>query len=131
MTPRRRPPRAMSIALHWLPALLYVFLIFRVSSIQQLSPPLPFYWFDKVLHFGEYLGLGLLLARAWRATRPKFPAVTIALITLCCGILVATADEFYQSFVPGRSSSPWDLLADTVGLVAAQVILIAATKNAS
>lgn len=115
--------------IYWLPPLLYIALIFRVSSIRQLTPPMPFYWFDKVLHGIEYLVLGFLLARAWRVTLPKQTPAAVGLAALACGIVVGTADEFYQSFVPGRSSSPWDLLADTVGLCLAQIVVIAMSRS--
>ena len=52
-----------------------------------------------------------------------------ALLALSFGILVGTGDEYFQSFVPGRQSSPFDLLADTVGLILAQLVYLAFTRE--
>ena len=52
-----------------------------------------------------------------------------ALLALSFGILVGTGDEYFQSFVPGRQSSPFDLLADTVGLIVAQLVYLAFTRE--
>jgi VanZ family protein len=63
---------------------------------------------DKVAHFIEYLILGAAL-RYWSGDgRKRFLAV---------GIVYAILDEFHQAFVPGRHASPWDVMADTLGLV--------------
>lgn len=51
------------------------------------------------------------LAGAWQGlSRPAVLALGVAL-------LYALSDEFHQSFVPGRSADPVDLLADMAGAV--------------
>ena len=122
-----RPPERRFFALFtgfWLPVLAYVTAIFALSSQPHLAPPLRFLNADKVLHAGEYLVLGLLLVRALRATlrvsRPLFAAmIAIGLI-----VVVGTGDEFLQSFIPGRTSDIFDLLADTVGGSIAQFVYV-------
>ena len=69
MTKSSRPlPRLL---LPWLPALLYMALIWAMSSLP--NPPsaesLPFK--DKGAHFLEYAFLGALFAHALRGTFPK------------------------------------------------------------
>ena len=119
-TPRRQG--TSGFVTHWLPVLAYVAVIFFVSAQPNLKPPLDFGNSDKLYHLLEYGGLGLLLARAIRTTDRFRPGLQVALAATCVGIVVATADEFFQSTVPGRISSGFDLLADTVGLALAQIV---------
>jgi VanZ family protein len=44
-------------------------------------------------------------------------------------VLVGSFDEFYQSFVPGRDSSVYDLLADTIGVALAQLVYVTFAKD--
>jgi VanZ family protein len=37
--------------------------------------------------------------------------------------LVATADEYHQSFLPNRTSSPWDVLLDCTGAITLQLLV--------
>jgi VanZ family protein len=98
----------------WLLFGCWMLVVFGLSSIPNLSPPaaeLPLA--DKLCHLGEYAVLGALFARglggAGRgAARAVLPAALV-------GMLVGALDEFYQSLVPGRSTSGWDWLADTAG----------------
>jgi VanZ family protein len=110
----------------WLPAALYAALVLAIGSIPYLKQPLPMAFGDKVMHVIEYFVLGLLVTRAARATwNPALPA---ALVALCIGILVGTADELNQAHVPGRSSSTLDLFADTVGVGLAPLVMRALAR---
>jgi VanZ family protein len=108
----------------WLPVLLYATAIFVVSSQPNLHGPLGFRYGDKVTHVAEYLVLGLLLVRAVRAHlrvgRPLFAAT----MTIGFVVLVGAGDEYLQSFIPGRTSSVFDLVADTVGGILAQFVYL-------
>jgi len=66
----------------------------------------------------------VLLARALRGSLPTGRALWAAMAALGIGVLIGASDEFYQSFVPGRDSSVYDLLADTVGCAAAQFAFV-------
>ena len=114
---------------HWLPVLLYVTVIAVVSAQPHLKPPMEFRFSDKVMHVLEYFGLGLLVARALRATMRIHLPLVAALLALAFGIVVGTGEEYLQSFVPGRVSSPFDLLADTAGLLLAQLVYLAVTRE--
>jgi VanZ family protein len=74
---------------------------------------------DKVLHALVYATLGLAalysLSPSWRRRRPGASACVLIVFCLCFGV----SDEFHQSFVPGRSVSGGDVIADTVGGVLA------------
>ena len=122
-----RPPERRFFLLFvgfWLPVLVYVTVIFALSSQQHLQPPIIFPNADKLLHAGEYLVLGLLLVRAVRATlrvsRPLFAAI----IAIGIVVTVGVADEFLQSFIPGRQSDVFDLLADVLGGAIAQLVYV-------
>jgi VanZ family protein len=79
------------------------------------------YFIRKCGHFAEYFVLSLLILRAIRAGRSgsRF-GWAVAAIALVAGY--ASLDEFHQSFVPGRTAAVSDVLLDTAGGVAAQII---------
>ena len=127
-----RPPERRFFLLFvgfWLPVLVYVTVIFALSSQQHLQPPIIFPNADKLLHAGEYLVLGLLLVRAVRATlrvsRPLFAAT----IAICLVVVVGAADESLQSLIPGRQSDIFDLLADVVGGAIAQFVYVTFVRS--
>jgi VanZ family protein len=37
--------------------------------------------------------------------------------------MTASADEYHQSFLPNRTSSPWDVLIDCCGALAMQLLV--------
>jgi VanZ family protein len=99
-----------------LPVILYVVLIFAVSSIPSLKAPGPeSIPKDKIAHTIEYFVLGVLLFKGigWSVT-PSRVATFAFLFTI--GVSMAAVDEFYQSFVPGRMMSILDWCADAFGL---------------
>lgn len=69
----------------------------------------PFDLWDKLQHFGAYAALALCAARGFRPARP---AVTIGagLVALGLGL------ELAQIFLPERSFSLYDLLANALGV---------------
>mgnify|MGYP001032619907 CR=1 FL=1 len=100
----------------WVPAVAYILLIFGVSSIPQLRPPLAdFKLSDKVAHMAEYAGLGALVLWAFRRTLSDRSARWALFLTVVLGSTVGVLDELYQVTVPGRLSEGLDLVADVVG----------------
>jgi len=99
----------------WFPVILYSGIIFYVSSIPNISTPLPEVAFDKVLHIIEYVPFGYLLARGICGSNPAITQkmVWVLVFTIC--LLYGFSDEYHQSFVPGRSPSIIDLMADAIG----------------
>ena len=97
----------------WGPAVVYLFVIYYVSSQPQVGWAAPYP--DKLLHVSEYLVLSVLLARALNngIRRP----VSARRLLLAWGLCVAYAvsDEIHQMFVPGRSPDPRDAMADACG----------------
>ena len=95
-------------AARWAPAVLWAALIFFLSSGPRDIPAPEVVGIDKVLHFGAYGVLGFLLARG----RLSFA------LTALIGILYGASDEVHQMFVPGRSPSVFDWIADAAGVLA-------------
>ena len=119
------PPRPRFFAqflFYWLPVLLYVTIIAVLSSQPNLKPPIKDS--DKFWHALEYFGLGILMARAIRASLRVRDPLLAALIALVICVLIGGGDEFYQSFIPGRDSSLYDLLADAAGGALAQFVYL-------
>ena len=123
----RRPPARtffQQFLRYWLPVLLYVTVIITLSAQANLQAPMKFRNADKLCHLLEYGGLGVLLARALRGTlRVRLPALA-AMMAIVLGSLIGAGDEYFQSFIPGRDSSAFDWMADTLGVVLAQVAYV-------
>jgi VanZ family protein len=79
---------------------------------------------------GHVLGYGILSAllfRAWRATifvpgHPRW-SVVWARIALFMTALVASLDEWHQTFLPSRTGTIRDVVLDSVAALAMQVVL--------
>lgn len=113
----------------WLPVLAYVVLIFALSSQPGLAPPFRFTNGDKLAHTLEYGGLGFLLVRALRIGPRAMGPVAGGLAALAIGMAVGAGDELYQRYVPGRESAVLDWVADTGGLVFAQLAWLAVHRE--
>jgi VanZ family protein len=109
---------------YWFPVLLYVTLIFTVSSIQNLKVPDVPGLTDKLVHGAEYGVLGFLLVRALRGTNLLATSLSAALISILIGLVVGLADELYQAYVPGRISDPGDYAVDALGLVVSAALFL-------
>ena len=103
---------------YWLPVAAYVVLIFSLSSLHSGGPSL-FPNMDKLEHLGEYGLFGLLLGRAFRFTVGGRRGLWWAVGTVLVGSAVGAMDEFYQAFVPGRTSDVRDWLTDSLALLLA------------
>ncbi|ETA66823.1 MAG: hypothetical protein PWQ75_706 [Methanolobus sp.] len=79
---------------------------------------------DKVAHMFLYFGLGVLLHLTFKNSDNVVLRKYAALFAVILGVIYGITDEFHQSFVPGRSSSVHDLLADGIGVTIAQVLFV-------
>jgi VanZ family protein len=73
----------------------------------------------KLAHVTEYGVLFALAQNAFRRSR---------WLTLGFCLLAAAADEYHQSFVPGRSATAGDVLVDAVGMLIACAVLFACER---
>ena len=112
---------------YWVPPLLYMALIFVVSSLEQPPLPMPkFEWLtiDKLYHFIEYAILGGLLALAFVKARPSvMPSKFIWFVAAVLSILYGASDEWHQTFVPGRFATLADWVADVLGSIAGVLVV--------
>jgi VanZ family protein len=114
---------ALRFALYRLPALLYMVLIFRLSSGPVSNPVLQSFP-DYILHAFGYAALyGLLFWAVHEGLYVK-PGRGGYLLPFLLTVLYGASDEFHQSFVAGRDCSFYDWLADTAGAAAAAGALI-------
>lgn len=92
----------------WL-ALLFVESSQPPAKIITATPGL-----DKVAHFSAFTILGLLVCALSFHLKPQ-AAISLFSIPLLLVILAGIGEESYQLFVPGRTASAQDLLADISG----------------
>lgn len=133
----------------WIPAILWL-LIIAIESSALLSAkytsrilfPLLHYlfrmdweqfshWHILIRKAGHVVGYGILsflLFRAWRATLPVVrnmnPKWTMrwANIAVLGTALVASLDEWHQTFIPTRTGALHDVVLDTCAGVAVQIL---------
>ena len=55
--------------------------------------------------------LGFLVMRSY----PGISIIRITIILIFC-LGFSALDEYWQSFIPGRDSNAWDILADNIGV---------------
>jgi VanZ family protein len=111
---------AMRRMMLWTPPVVYMLVIFYLSSQSHPVPLIAEHVWDKLLHFLEYGGLGALLYRALRGeglSGPRALGVAAAAAAVYGG-----SDEWHQSFVPLRDSSFRDWLTDLLGGTAGAVV---------
>jgi VanZ family protein len=71
------------------------------------------YFVRKNAHFFQYLILSILLCAAVRRFRLKRSSEILLLLFLI--LLFPVIDEFIQKFIPGRTSSTFDIIIDFMG----------------
>jgi VanZ family protein len=85
------------------------------------------FYIRKTGHVIGYATLSILLFRAWRATLPAMSNVKWmarwATIAILGTAVVATLDEWHQSFIPSRTGRWQDVVLDTCAGVAAQFVI--------
>jgi hypothetical protein len=72
---------------------------------------------DFPVHLAAHGLLGLLAAAGFGGAWPRWTALAAARAGALAAALHGLADEFHQSFVPGRAVEASDLVADAVGAV--------------
>ncbi len=133
----------------WIAAILWLILIaiestalLSASNTSRILYPVLHFLFGmdwerfEVWHFfirktGHVIGYGILsvlLFRAWRASLPAMSDVTWtprwAAIAILGTALVASLDEWHQSFIPSRTGRWQDVALDTCAGMGAQLLLL-------
>ena len=99
---------------------IYAVGIIAVSSIPgNYLPSQEVFSWDKVFHFVEYFIFTVLIASAYIYSPERRRRMQWIAYTLKVGIIFPLSDECYQSFIPGRTSSWLDVIADLSGVTIA------------
>src|SRR3989344_7475105 len=110
-----------SFAYYWLPAIIWMGIIFYFSSRLNTSVTGEFLFdfiFFKSLHMIEYAILYFLLFRAFYSIKNQQLAIgNKFLYPLFISILYALSDEVHQTFVPTREGKVRDVIFDTAGIL--------------
>jgi VanZ family protein len=80
-------------------------------------------------HFIGYGIVGLTWLRAWYKSLPAARFFNQAALAMLGTALVASWDEWHQSFLPNRGSSIWDVVLDCCGAFVMMSIAIVAMKR--
>jgi VanZ family protein len=138
--------------LDWLPAALSVVMIVLESTAtmsasntsQWLYPfwvklfgPISSAQWDEVHHLirktGHFVGYGIVSLAffySWRQTLYRMAVKhwtlwrRASVLAVGCTLVVASLDEYHQSFLPSRTASPVDVGIDLCGAIAFQLILL-------
>ena len=144
-------PRLRNL-LHWLPAALAVLMIAVESTpvmsasntsrwllpiwVHLFGPITPERWavvhhyIRKTGHFTGYGLVSLCFFHGWRKTLHlagrgvRALWVRSAIFAVGCTILIASADEFHQTFLPSRTGRVSDVGIDTCGAIAVQLLIL-------
>ena len=101
---------------HWGPAIAAMLAIFFVSG-QQKIPDLPAGFSNHTGHLVAYAGLAVLLVRALAAARWSGVTASAARVAILIAALYGITDELHQKFVPGRTATVSDWIADLAGAI--------------
>ncbi len=118
--------RVVTFVVFVLPILVYAGMIFHLSS-RPLRLPVRIRHLDKLVHFAEYAGLGLLVGRAlsgYGVDRRRALWTGVAL-----GTVYGLSDELHQRFTPHRSFEVSDLVSDFLGSAAGAYLWYLAVRN--
>jgi len=74
-------------------------------------------------HFLGYGLIGLAWLRAWWMTLPRSRFIHDAFLALLGTAVVASCDEWHQTFLPNRTGTAWDVLLDCCGAITLQILV--------
>ena len=100
--------------------LVYMGIILALSTLPGQS--IPKSWlltWDKLIHLIEYFIFGILAMKSMNTVSSK-----MLLVVIPFGMAFGIADEYLQSFISGRFSSGWDVLADTIGVTIGALLVL-------
>jgi VanZ family protein len=138
--------------LDWVPAALSVLMIALESTatmsaqntsewlypywVRYFGPISPAHWAQvhhlirKTGHFVGYGVVSMAFFYSWRQTLLRMAVKhwtlwrRASVLAVLCTLIVAILDEYHQSFLPSRTSSPLDVCIDLSGAIAAQFLLL-------
>jgi len=81
------------------------------------------FFIRKLAHLTEYAVLAFWAIRAWKRSSRSFVRNNRYLFTIALVLIVASLDEFNQSFEPSRTSTVWDVGLDVIGGIAMALLM--------
>ena len=117
--------RILLLCCNWLPPVLWMVLIFYLSSQSKLPDFDEFdFGMKKLAHFSVYALLYLFLFRAFYfSRRDEELSLFVLLFPALIAVLYAISDEIHQSFVPLRTATVRDVIIDSAGILAMGVVI--------
>lgn len=114
----------------WLPPVLWMGLIFFLSSFHKLQAS-PVGWQDfvvrKLAHLCEYAALCFLYYRGLRNTT-KVSLAKVLLLAFFMTVLYALSDEYHQTFISGRTGRFFDIWVDSFGAIGGLLFVLKLLK---
>lgn len=107
------PAAPTTAAARWTPPAVWVAVILIGTSWPGVSLGPDELSLDKLAHFVAYAVLAALMLRATLTPR----SWRTAALVICCVSAFGLVDEFHQAFIPRRSMSAADWVADTLGAI--------------
>jgi VanZ family protein len=105
------------------PTIFFTVLIFVLSSIPKLRPPVLIITIKDVwVHFLEYLIFAYFLQRSCRNLYGS--RLDVVILGIVLGILYGASDEFHQLFVKNRTAALPDFFADSFGVLFGTAIFV-------
>lgn len=112
-----------------LPLILWLILIISIGSFPGEKVPEVHLWqWDKLAHCGEYCILAILLIRYLYRVR-NFSLIQVFISGFLISVVYAGIDELHQLFIPGRSCTWQDFIADSLGIGIGVYIMVVRLKN--
>ncbi len=116
----------LGIVMYWIPPLVWMSIIFYMSSQQKIGITHQFigdFILFKFLHIFEYMFLYFLIFRAWYGTFKKQTISKIYLYSFLFVTLFAISDELHQFLTPTRQPKLFDIGIDLLGIFFAYCII--------
>lgn len=76
---------------------------------------------DKAVHFAMFTLFGILVASM---ARQRAASLAVVAFAVSSALMLSAGDELLQSFVPGRTSDPLDVVADVCGAATGATLLV-------
>jgi VanZ family protein len=105
------------------PPILWLVLIYGLSSISKFPTLKTPIGFDKIVHAVLWFVLCAFTRRAFFfQERYQWLKAHALLVAFLFAVIYGASDEFHQQFVPSRTPDVYDAVADTVGALLFVVI---------
>jgi len=110
-------------------AILWMAIIWIISSIPSKDlPSFSMFGIDKLAHFGVYFVWGILVNLYLKTCGAGKKVYWIVYLMM---LIAAALDEYHQKYIPGRSVTVYDFMANAAGLLSAYAARRYAGSNES